>query len=89
MDFPKYSSNNERPCCVHMDGREVRLDVAKGYKMRLERMLCELVAMDICGELDDSKFTASHRHILYSVRLLTSSGWNLKSLLKVINLPVL
>ena len=45
---------------VYMDGREVCLDIAKGYKWRLERMLHELVAMDICGELDDSESEALH-----------------------------
>ena len=45
---------------VYMDGREVCLDIAEGYKWRLERMLRELVAMDICGELDDSESEALH-----------------------------
>ena len=40
------------------DGRQLSVDIAEGYKWRLERMLRELVAMDTCDELDDSESEA-------------------------------
>jgi len=45
---------------MYVDGREVSVDIAEGYKWRLESMLREVVAMDTCGELDDSESEAIH-----------------------------
>ena len=43
---------------MYTDGREMSVDVAKGYKWRVERMLRELAAMDTCGELNGSETEA-------------------------------
>ena len=45
---------------MYMDGREVSVDIAEGYKWRLESILRKVVAMDTCGELDDSECEAIH-----------------------------
>ena len=43
---------------MYMDGREVSVDIAKGYRWRLEMMLRDLVAMETCGELNSCETEA-------------------------------
>lgn len=57
MDFSWSSSINELPCYVHGWKRSV-WNIAEGDKFK--SMLREVVAMDTCGELDDSESEAIH-----------------------------
>ena len=43
---------------MYMDGREVSVDIAKGYRWRLEMMLRDLVAMETCGEFNSCETEA-------------------------------
>ena len=43
---------------MYMDGREIPVDIAEGYRWRIEMMLRDLVAMETCGELDSCETEA-------------------------------